>query len=44
MTSAHEAELESQATQHKHQAQMLISEFNNAKALFVHKIAVLESE
>ncbi len=44
MTAAHEAELESQTTQRKHQAQMLLSEFNNAKALFVHKIGVLENE
>ena len=44
LISAHEAEMDSQRTQQQHQAQMLLSEFNNAKALFAHKIGQLENQ
>lgn len=44
VSAAHNVEVESLGTQHKHQYQILLSEFNNAKAIFVNKISELESQ
>lgn len=44
ISTAHSAEVESLSTQYKHQSQMLISDFNKAKAIFVNKISELEKQ
>lgn len=44
LSTAHVVEMESLNMQNKHHSQMLLSEFNNAKALFINRIGHLEAQ